>query len=528
MLAHLIHKLRVHDLLDRSLWLRLLICCFIIGMLCYGYSFFNPIYTQDGAGSIMQTGDAIWKISLGRFVQVLNMEWRGYIAVPWLLGFISLFWITASSYVIVKCFHIQQRSLMYATVALLTTNTAFIATHIAFIHEIDAFALAQLCACLSVFALARLRRFSLPVSSLFIILCLGLYQPYLAVILVLMLTLLAYRCLEGASSRELVRLIMRMISSLIIAYILYTLIHKALIFCSDIPAASGYNGMPAMSPQELLSLLIWGVKSSYFHASWMVLMLQSYYLIPLVIIALITAYLMIRHTILICQGQNLHLGSRVFLLMLFIFLAPAIDSTRILSHGISHDATRCASVYFFIIAIIIISLHMRLSLSPTGRAQGASRLISVMVAIITFSQIIVANQAFLKRDLVFRNTQFTYARILSEMERCEGYELAKTPVIFIGQLQESKALIDRAGFERANHLLAVPQKTSIADTMLNFYNGYFEHVLAYPITIEKLILFDTPELDAPLRAMPAFPHRGYCMMYEGKLYVKLSQVRCAR
>ncbi len=528
MIQKLLSKLEKHDLLDLSTWKHLLICSFIVGMLCYGYSFFNPIYTQDGAGSIMQTGDAAWKISLGRFIQVLNMEWRGYIAVPWLLGFISLCWITAASYVIVKCFRVQARSLQYAVVALLTTNTALISTHIAFIHEIDAFTLAQLCACLSVFSLARLRRWAIPVSSLFIMLCLGLYQPYLAVIFVLMLTLVAYRLLEGQSLREILGLALRMLLSLVIAYVVYMLIYKLTIFCTSIPLASGYNSVPNQGIMYMLDSYWRGFISSYFHASWMVLMLQSYYLVPLILIGIITGYFILRHAQLIVIRKRL--GSRVgcLLIVLFIMLAPAIDATRILSNGISHDATRCASIYFPIIAIIMISLYKH-RLGPEARvAQRSKSIMLVMVAIVTFSQIIVANQAFLKRDLVFRNTQFTYGRILTEMERTEGYELGKTPIVFIGRLQNSEALLDRPGFDRANYLLAVPQKTSIADTMTNFYNGYFQHVLAYPINLDRLVLYSFDELAPELRDIPSFPHRGYCRMHEGKLYVKLSETERPR
>ncbi len=528
MIQTFLSKLEKHDLLDLSTWKHLLICCFIIGMLCYGYSFFNPIYAQDGAGSIMQTGDAAWKISLGRFVQVLNLEWRGYIAVPWLLGVLSLCWITAASYVIVKCFRIQAHSLMYAIVALLTTNTALIATHIAFLHEIDAFTLAQFCACLSVFAIARLRRWAIPVSSLFIILCLGLYQPYLAVVLVLMLTLAAYRLLEGQRLRDILALALRMLLSLIIAYAVYMLIYKLTILCTGIPLASGYNSVPSPSILYTLDSYWNNFVSSYYHATWMVLMLQSYYLVPLIIIGIATGFFILRHAQLIVMKKERGQRTGIVLILLFLMLAPAIDATRILSHGISHDATRCASIYFPIIAIIMISLYTRL-LGPQARvAQRSRRIMVIMVAIVTFSQIIVANQAFLKRDLVFRNTQFTYGRILTEMERIEGYELGKTPIVFIGRLQNSEALLERPGFDRANYLLAAPQKTSIADTMTNFYNGYFQHVLAYPIHLDRLVLYSYDELAPELRDMPSFPHRGYCRMYEGKLYVKLSETENPR
>ncbi len=526
-------KLHALDLLDRPTWIRILLCCFIVGLLCYGYSFFNPIYAQDGAGSISQVNDAAWKISLGRYLQILNMEWRGYIAAPWLLGALSLLWISASSYIITKTFNIQNKASQYAITALLTTNLAFIATHIAFIHEIDAFALALLAASLSAFFFAKLRGWlAILASSLCITLCCGLYQPFLAAILLLLLTLITIKLFERPSLGKFVLHLLKIATTLLLGIALYYSLHLLILDLSDTPAASGYNSVPISelltNPRDILTQYAELLSDTYYYLLLMVLMPQSYHLYPLSIIAFITLSLLLNHCIQLAIRRRLRVWHYLFLLLLILLYPLAFDITRILSRGISHDGTRCVGVFFYIITLILIEYRARAAhpCTPSGRqflrlTQGA--LVS-MIGIITFSHIIIANQAFLKRDLAYQSTQFTWARILSEVERMPDYQLGVTPIVLIGQLQHSPALMERSGFDQANLLLSVPLKTSIADNKTYFYNGYFQHVLGYPLRIEELILDNSPSLYTPaLQRIPSFPHLGYCRMVDGKLYIKLSE-----
>ncbi len=495
---------------DYALFLRILIATFIIGLLCYGFSFFNATYAMDGTGSIQQYGDAWWKLMLGRFLQPFNMLLRGFIAAPWLLGALSLLWLSCTNYALVRCFEVKSTKVVYAICALITCNLTFIVTHASFIHEIDAFALAQLAAVLSVYALAKAKRWYL-YSPLCVIACNGLYQPFFASALVLATLYILIGTLEGKPWRELFIKSGQVALCLVGGSIAYMFINKGIQLGLQLKMPEGdYNALPKLSeiPSQLGSYV--GEMGEVLLSFIQTLSLPTYY----TWFSLIAVVVMLG--ILLLQISRRKASRRVAALFLFIMMLLAMNMTQILKGGFYHDATRCAHVLFFVMVLVI--------LERDGKRMylGKAKTVALSIcAVLSFSHIVYANQVFMYRKLIFNNAPYLLAVIVREMEQAEGYHAGGTPVTFVGEFSKSGNYCPRPGFEHLHGLKGVDAPTPIDDGLIFVYQAYFTHVLGYAINLTPP-LTQQEQCPPEVLAMPSMPQKGYCKLINNTLYVKLS------
>lgn len=93
---------------DKVLICRTLLFTFIIGLIAHGYAFFNGLFSHDSLKVYPDKNEIIWHISLGRFLQEPYRICRGELAAPWLIGLMSLLWISVTAYLIIKLLKIKQ------------------------------------------------------------------------------------------------------------------------------------------------------------------------------------------------------------------------------------------------------------------------------------------------------------------------------------------------------------------------------------------------------------------------------------
>lgn len=157
------------------------------------------MYSHDSLVAINQNTTIYWKLGIGRFMQLVNIYLRGPMVLPWVIGALSLVWLSIAIYFMVRLFDFKTDIAVYAVVLLLTTNISLTLTNATFIHEADSFMLALLFAVLSVYLFDQFK-YGWCVAPCFIVVACGFYQAYLSAAVVLFMLVLIRDILRNMPS----------------------------------------------------------------------------------------------------------------------------------------------------------------------------------------------------------------------------------------------------------------------------------------------------------------------------------------
>ena len=163
-----------------------LITTFIIGLLSHGYCYFNLLFSHDSMP--VNQNDVLWQVSLGRFLHPLYFKLRGPIYAPALVGFLSLFFMAVTFYLIFQLFGITKKLTIWIFCGILITNTSITLLNATYIHDIDMYTLSLLLAVAAVY-LCRNFRFGIIWGTLCLCASLGLYQSFMQVSIFLFMIL---------------------------------------------------------------------------------------------------------------------------------------------------------------------------------------------------------------------------------------------------------------------------------------------------------------------------------------------------
>ncbi|MBP9988058.1 MAG: glucosyltransferase domain-containing protein, partial [Ruminococcus sp.] len=100
------------------------IATFIFGLAAHLYAFTHSLFSHDSlnafiAGNIENQS----KISVGRFmVPVIRSLTRGSVALPWVIGFLALIYISVSVYFVIKIFNMKSKFGIILIAGIMSTN----------------------------------------------------------------------------------------------------------------------------------------------------------------------------------------------------------------------------------------------------------------------------------------------------------------------------------------------------------------------------------------------------------------------
>lgn len=87
----------------------------IWGMMSHAYIFFNAVFSHDSLAEFNGYAHSNhWKISIGRgFVPIYREFTRGSLALPWLIGVLTILWASITVFFIVKMFDVKSKILLH-------------------------------------------------------------------------------------------------------------------------------------------------------------------------------------------------------------------------------------------------------------------------------------------------------------------------------------------------------------------------------------------------------------------------------
>lgn len=191
----------------RDKFLYCVIVTVIIGLIAHAYQFFHSSFSHDSLNALYSDMTEIkWKLALGRFVVPLIMKIRGQIALPWLIGIVSLFLIAASLYLILETIQIDSKAMIILVSIFMVTNRTIYSMTATYIYELDYDMLALFFASLAAYILMKKDK---PgwylLAFLSGVLSLGLYQSYIEVAFAIVIIASLKNLLEGSKYSQVLK-----------------------------------------------------------------------------------------------------------------------------------------------------------------------------------------------------------------------------------------------------------------------------------------------------------------------------------
>lgn len=218
----------------------ILLATFSFGLFAHAFAYFNLIYNHDSL--MVVSTDALWQISLGRYLQPLYLQMRGVINAPWLLGVVSLIFLSLTLWFMLDIFKIKSVGFIIVMCGICTTNITLVCLNATYLYSVDIYMLALL---LSVIALWLTQRFhgGFLFGAAFLAASMALYQSYLAVFVTLTILIAIENILNGNKIKLTLQQIIRSIFCAGIGAVLYQIGTNIALKMVNIQLTDGYNGM---------------------------------------------------------------------------------------------------------------------------------------------------------------------------------------------------------------------------------------------------------------------------------------------
>lgn len=507
----------------KTLWL-CFISVFLWGFLAHGYGFIHNPLCHDSLNAFIATqAEELWKVEIGRFfVPIYRAVFRGPVAMSWLIGIMGLLWTAISLFLVVKVLDFHSKVLTVLTAGIMVTNITNIAQIATYIHEYDCNAFSLMLAIFAVYFWHQDKGLlSIVAGSICLMASIGLYQAFFAVTVALIVWKSIMDLLDGNDVRKVFFHGIRGIATILLGGILYLLAGKLIYHFSGITAQSRTDAlnMGGQNPIVLYLKLIKPALVYLFNSIFHIAYSSKMYAISICAVSGFLA-LSVMH---LFRKKKFTLD-RILLILLLVGLMPfAMSCVFFLSKGSGmHDVTRYASWFFY---IFILSLVFRLcdkDMLSDLKTYALRAAACVLVAVILWQNVVLANTAYVKREMEYNAELSTMTRVVAMLEQQEDFNPKESTVAFIGWPPSPPTIY---GMENVNGILGLAYNSPIiSDGSVHFYNlykAYFTYVLQYPVNFCSDDVHVKLKADPRVLALPAYPAEGCMQMIDGTFVIKL-------
>lgn len=506
-----------------------LTACLVWGLIAHAYGFLHGNFSHDSLNALYASAiEETWKIQLGRFlVPVYRAVFRGALAMPWLIGLLSLLLIGVSAYLIVKMFRVQSKPSIALICGLMATNVTVTVVSATYIYELDVDMLALLLATGAAYLWYR-KSDSIPSllwGAVMLAASIGLYQSYMAVTLSLMMLLSMMDLLDGQGCQRVIRKGLRGVAVLLLGGILYAAACRAALVIAGVSleertnvfafGEAGFVGFLIDSVKRFFDTYInfglhfGGFARNSVFPTGVVLAIDLF--VALVILSLVFQRL---------HQRELRFSDKILTCVLGALMPFGLNVAYFLARGYMHDLMTYAYWLAYIVLIVLVWRFAGGGEMKRGLLLKGATVVSV--GMLLWGNIAAANTAYLKKDLEQQSALSLMTRVVAQLEAQEDYRAGETEIAFIGV---SEIFRGTPGFDILIGLDGLTDHSPIAqDTSTYYYNAYkayFDHVLQYPVHLCGDETHAALKNHADVRSMPVFPDKGFIRTVDGVMVVKL-------
>lgn len=514
---------KIKGTVDEKILKQSLLYTFVLGLVAHGYCFLNLLVSHDSLNDFY-VSDQWERASFGRiFYSIYISLTRGRIVLPWLIGILTLVWISVAVYWIVKMFDIKKSGLIFLVSGICVTNPTVYALAATYIHDLDADMLAMMLSVTSVCLWNKAikthekkkKSLLLLAGALIMSVSLGIYQSFVALAIVLVVIYSIRELLENQSFQRVLSDGFYAIGMLIAAAVLYVIELKVFELLTGVSTMNSatYNGVGNVS-QAFSGNVVANVLDTYlnFINAFKNFVLTSYPESISIILLGVTAFLIV--VIALLGLKKMEWKNKVLFVILSAILPFAMNITYFLSGGTAHVLTQYAVWMLYLLAVVLVIWLSNTDIAVTGKKVAYILLVGSLFLTIT-ENIQTSNSIYVKKDLEYQATLSYMTRVADRMEEQEDYIPGETPVMIIG---ENVIGNSKSGFERYEIITGVSGRGSV--TYHDTYKDYFKYILARPISLHY---DDELKNSEKVLEMPVFPKQGSVQMIDGVLVVKLAE-----
>lgn len=497
----------------RSKLIFCVIVTFIFGLVAHAYQFFQSSFSHDSLNALYSDSTEIgWKIALGRFVVPLIMKLRGQIALPLVIGVASLILIAVSLFFVTETLQIESRFFITLFSIFMVTNRTIYSMAATYIYELDYDMFALLFACLAAFIMMKKDKIGwYALASLMCTLSLGLYQSYIEVAIAIVIIASIKNIIDGHKYNNVLKKGIKAIGSFVVGAALYYGLSKLMCFVFKITAEKRTDALYVERIPTIVDLKVMIYKIYHVVVSPISIYGSTFMGIIDVSLILIGVVLCLIMIFKLGKGKT---GEKIVALLLMAALPVSLNLISLTVNGVVHDLMMYSFEFLYIFSLTMIYIFMQ-----KRKIKAINVIAGVLCAVIGFNNIVVANTFYLKKDMEKTATVSLMTRVVDDLEERDDYVVGETPVTFVGVPRVFRIY---EGFELDPELpvgvyLRSPLYQSRKTEIYNSYKKFFTYYLNYPINYCDEYFND----DERVKAMPAYPEKGYIQNIDGVLVVKM-------
>lgn len=501
---------------------------FFWGLLAHSYCFFEYGFSHD---SLKELHGAIygndWKISLGRvFVPAYRQIFRSDVTLPWLIGVLSLFWISVSVFLTARILDIRSKLLLFLTAGIFTTNLTVSATAATFLHDLDCNMFSLLCAVAAVYCWKYYKRGIVP-GALLLTVSLGLYQAFLCVAIVYVMFVCIMRLLEEECFSTVFRDGLRAVGMIVLGGILYLLAMKAIQAVSAVSMlTNSYNSLDQMTQITLKDLPVLIIQSYVNCVKRLLLAPNAYPRVitmgTIALLALISAAALFSGL----RNQRIGIREKLLCVLLVILMPLGMNLIFILMRGESvHYLVLFAIWLCYLFALLLCQwLVKQIAQKNCNGKHPFHKWIwytaAFLVALTLYGNVQFANGMYLKKDLE-QDAYISYmTRVLGRVESSEEYIAGETPLCFVGLTQNLSA---PQGFDEYSSPVGMWSADIVYINNLERFQNMFGYLLGSPVVLADEATWEELQENTVVLDMPCYPEEGCIKTVEDILIVKLGE-----
>lgn len=488
---------------------------FAIGLVAHAYGFLNNIFSHDSLNALYaDSTENLAKISVGRFLVPVFRALRGPVALPWLIGLISLALISFSVYIVIKLFKVESKLSMVLISGLMVTNVTVIAIVGTYIHEFDFDMLSLLLSLVAVYCWQNAKKItSLIPAALAVTASMALYQSYVEVTVTVIIMLLIFDTLRGEKIKDVFLHGVKGAGFVAVGAGLYYAMNTVIIKLFE---TSQLERVDVFAEYEtgIIDRIILMFKTIG------VAFLSPTTMFPTVVICLVSALVLLSAVFFVVSAwkkEKLSAASRLFSVFLAGLMLFGLNFINILAHEGVHEVMLFSLWFVYVFAVVAAEKYApELKKGNAVRAAAA-----VLTGILIWNNAVVANTAYMKKDLDLKATMTAYNRIISDLEERDDYTAGETEIAFAGYMDVQE---NHDAFFNLSQIIGMSFKDSTgARAFSQFFNPYkalFRYCFNYPMNISDESFLN----DKRFENMPCYPEKGYIRNIDGVLVVNLGSV----
>ncbi len=487
-----------------KIWQYTFFTAIILGLCTHLPIMLSDIPNHDGLASIYFDQNMVVS---GRWFLSVACGFSSYYSLPWLIGLLSLLLLAVTAVLLTEVLEIKKISGGVMVAGILVTFPVLTSTF-AYVFTMDGYMLAVLLSVLAVYLVEK-GKFGFLWGGIALALCMGIYQAYLPMAILLCL----YKCtqilLKEIEKREKIKSIFNYLYMGAIGVGLYYIIMKLalLVQGKEIGSYQGGNESAEFSLGTVAELY----KDFFeFILTGKVVVNNVFSILAFCVIAGLFAVAFVQ----LCIRKKLYksVWFYVVMAMLIVVVPVAANVILVILPDVSyHTLMRYQYVILLLVMVAFIQEHLQI------KEKITSVILCAAATVMIFNYVVTDNIAYSNLEKKYEKTYAYCLRLADRMEQTEGYYQG-IPVAMIGVVSDKEYPLTDVTGDVTSKLLGITGDTLLYTS--ENYKAFFANYLGISMNLEPMENMTEIYNSKEYWEMDSFPAPNSMKVVDGILYIK--------